>query len=289
MHNRKKSLSILGMFLMGAAVISFIVFYLIVMISNQGYTYIDPDTLKLVQTEEIPQGAPTAVITTTKGEIRCVLYPEYAPQTVAQFERLAEAGYYNDTYVFEAKNDVYFAAGAKNALGDLPDGATEAQERIPRELHQDLWPFRGALCSMTTATDTSFTKRLFKTEEKYTGSRFMLLGTVDFSDEQFLQEFREASASSVLADTFLSWGGVPNFSQQVAVFGQTYAGLDVIDAICAAPLQAEHTGGYTPPQEDIKILTVTISSYGEEDAAMNELKPVEHFEFPTEAGTSAQP
>ena len=286
MQNRKKSLSILGMFLMGAAVISFIVFYLIVMISNQGYTYIDPDTLVLTQTQEIPQGSPTAIIETTKGEIRCVLYPEYAPQTVAQFERLAEEGYYDNTYVFEAKNDVYFAAGAKNILGDLPDAATEEQERIPRELHQNLWPFKGALCAMTTSVDTSFTKRLFKTEEKYTGSRFMLLGTVDFSDEEFLQEFQSASASSVLADAFLSWGGVPNFSQQVAVFGQTYAGFEALDAICAAPLQAEHTGGYTPPQEDILILSVTISTYGEEDAAMNELKPIEHFEMPTEEATA---
>ena len=285
MQNRKKSLSALGIFLMVAAVISFIAFYFSVMISNQGYTYIDPDTLVLAQTQEIPEGAPTAIITTTKGEIRCVLYPEYAPQTVAQFERLAGEGYYDNTYVFEAKNDVYFAAGAKNVLGDLPDAATEEQERIPRELHQDLWPFKGALCAMTTATDTSFTKRLFKTEEKYTGSRFMLLGSVDFTDEEFLQEFQSASASEVLADTFLSWGGVPNFSQQVTVFGQTYAGLDVVDAICAAPLQAEHTGGYTPPMEDILILSVTISTYGEEDAAMNELQPVEHHEFATEAAT----
>lgn len=285
MQNRKKSLSVLGIFLMVAAVISFIAFYFSVMISNQGYTYIDPETLVLTQTEEIPEGAPTAIITTTMGEIRCVLYPEYAPQTVAQFERLAEEGYYDNTYVFEAKNDVYFAAGAKNNLGDLPDAATEEQEKLPRELHQNLWPFKGALCAMTTTTDTSFTKRLFKTEVKYTGSRFMLLGSVDFTDEEFLQEFQSASASEVLADAFLSWGGVPNFSQQVAVFGQTYAGLDVVDAICAAPLQAEHTGGYTPPVEDIQILSVQISTYGEEDAAMNELPAVEHHEFATEAAT----
>lgn len=271
MHKKSRSLSILGMFLMAAAVVSFIVFYLTVMISNQGYRYIDPDTLVLVQTEEIPEGSPTAIITTTKGEIRVVLYPQYAPETVAQFERLAEAGYYNDTYVFEAKNNAYFAAGAKNILGDLPDAATEEQEKLPRELHQNLWPFRGALCAMNTSVDTSFTKRLFKTETYYSGSRFLLVGTVDFTDEEFVQQFREASASEVLADTFLSWGGVPNFSQQLTVYGQTYAGLDVVDEICSAALQAEHTGGYTPPMEDIKILTVTISEYGEEDAEMNEL------------------
>lgn len=288
MHKKSKGLSVLGMFLLGASVVSFIAFYLIVMISNQGYTYIDPDTIELVQTKDIPEGSPTAIITTTKGEIRVVLYPEYAPQTVAQFEKLAESGYYDNTYVFEEKTDVYFAAGAADTLGALPAAATEEQERVPQELHQNLWPLRGALCSMNTSVDTSFTKRLFKNETKYTGSRFMLLGTVDFSDEEFMTQFYEASASKVLADAFLSWGGVPNFSQQVTVFGQTYAGFDVIEEICAAPLQAEHTGGYTPPVEDIQILSVTISTYGEEDAAMNELTPIEHHEIPTDAEDSPQ-
>nr|MDE5563739.1 peptidylprolyl isomerase [Oscillospiraceae bacterium] len=95
MQKKSKTLSVLGIFLLGAAVVSFIVFYLSVMISNQGYTYIDPETLELTQTEDIEEGAPIAIVTTSLGEIRAVLYPEYAPETVAQFIRLAEDGYYD--------------------------------------------------------------------------------------------------------------------------------------------------------------------------------------------------
>lgn len=272
MHKKSKTLSALGMFLVAASIISFIVFYVIVMISNQGYAYIDADTLELVQTEEIPEGAPTAVITTSFGEIRAVLYPAYAPQTVAQFIRLAEEGYYDNTLVFEAKSGIYFAAGSKDSGGRLPDAATEEQEKLPRELHQNLWPFRGALCSLNTSVDSSFTKRLFKTETYYTGSRFMVIDSVDFSDEAFVQEFREASGSELLADTFIERGGVPNFSQQMTVFGQVYAGLDVMDAICHAELsEVENVNGYTPPTEDIYIESIVIATYGEADAAMNEL------------------
>ena len=263
----------MGIFLLAAALLSFIAFYVIVMISQQGYHYIDPDTLELVQIQDIPDGAPTAVIETSLGEIRAVLYPEYAPNTVSQFISLAEKGWYNDTCIFEAKNNVYFAAGSADSSGTLKTPPVfENQEKVPQELHQNLWPFRGALCALTTSTDTSFSKRLFKNETYYTGSRFMLLNSVDFSDEEFVTQFREASGSELLADTFLNLGGVPNFSQQITVFGQAYSGLDVISQITSLPLAEDaNQQGYTPPLEEIKILSVTISSYSQEDAVLNEL------------------
>lgn len=264
---KRRSLSTLGIFLLAASVISFIIFYIIVMVSNQGYSYVDVDTMELIQLEEIEEGAPIAVIDTTMGEIRCVLYPEYAPKTVAQFIRLAENGYYDNTYVFEAKNDVYFAAGAGDVQGNLPDGATEEQEKLPQELHQNLWPLRGALCSLNTTQEGGYFARVFQSQKKYTGSRFMILGSVDFSDEEFVQQFREASGSEELADAFIERGGVPNFSQQVTIFGQVYEGMDVSNAICAAALvQEENAGGYTPPVEEIRINSITIGTYGEDTA-----------------------
>ena len=272
MRKSNKVLSRLGIFLILMSVISFLVFYLSVMMSQQGYTYIDPDTLELIQTEEPEEGAVTAIFETSLGEFRAVLYPEEAPETVGQFIKLAEAGVYDNTYIFEAKQDVYFAAGAGDTAGSLANGVTDAQELVPLETHQNLWPLRGALCAMNTTSEGGFFARLFHNTKQYSGSRFMVLGSVDFSDEEFLTEFREASGSELLADTFVEWGGVPNFSQQMTVFGQTYAGLDVLDAILSAPLLEEmNVSGYTPPKEDILLLSVTISTYGEEDAALYEL------------------
>ena len=62
---KRRSLSTLGIFLLAASVISFIIFYIIVMVSNQGYSYVDVDTMELIQLEEIEEGAPIAVIDTT--------------------------------------------------------------------------------------------------------------------------------------------------------------------------------------------------------------------------------
>jgi len=272
---KKKALSIMGIFLLAGAVLSFLAFYLLVMISQQNYHYVDPDTLAFVQTQEIPDGAPTAIIQTSLGEIRAVLYPEYAPKTVSQFISLAEKGWYDDTYIFDVKDSVYFSAGASDASGSEKAPVFDNQEKVPQELHQNLWPFTGALCAVNTSRDTSFFKRLFKTEELYSGSRFMFLNSIDFSDEAFVSEFKEASGSQELADTFIQLGGVPNFAQQMTIFGQAYSGLDVIEQISSAPVSdASSPSGFTPPQQEIKILSVTISSYAQEDKELNQLAPL---------------
>lgn len=259
---KNKSLSRLGIFLILAAVISFCMFYISVMMSNQGYSYIDVDTMKLVQKEEIQEGAPIAIIDTTLGEIRVVLYPEYAPETVKNFTELAESGFYDNTVVFEAKKGVYFAAGSGDILGNHKAEIRENQEHTPRELSQDLWPFRGALLALNTSVEGGVFDRFFKNETYYSGSRFMLLNSIDFTDEEFLAEFREASGNEELADAFINSGGVPNYSQQLAVFGQTYEGFDVIEAICNAELlEQPNVSGNTPPKQDILINTITISTY----------------------------
>ena len=286
MRRKNKKLSALGIFLILAAVVSFIVFYLSVLLANPSYHYVDTDTMELVQTQEIPEGAGTVIITTSLGEIRAVLYPEYAPETVAQFRRLVASGYYDGTSVFETKEDAYCIAGGR-ADGSLAEGGRIEQEHVPQELSQDLWTFRGALCAMTTEREGGFFKRLFGQQRIYTGTRFLMLGSVDFSDPAFVEEFRNATGSGGLAETFLTWGGVPHFAQQMTVFGQTYAGLDVVEAICGAEAVAEtNAAGFTPPVEDIRIEKMELSTYGAEDAELNELTAIiEAIPEATEAAT----
>ena len=90
----------------------------------------------------------------------------------------------------------------------------------------------------------------------------MILGSVDFTDEEFVQQFREASGSEALANAYIERGGVPNFAQQMTVFAQTYEGFDVIEAILSAQVQTEtNAAGYTPPAEECRILSVTIGEY----------------------------
>ena len=113
----------------------------------------DPPTLVLVQLQEPQEGDPIAIVDTTLGEFRMVLYPQYSPNAVANFVDLAESGYYNDSYVYNIESGVYASAGSSDNDGSVGD---TSHEKTVRELNQNLWPFKGAVCMLNTSVDKTF-------------------------------------------------------------------------------------------------------------------------------------
>ena len=222
---------------------------------------IDPDTIKLVQLDPPKEGDPIAIVDTTLGEFRFVLYPQYSPEAVRNFTELAESGHYNGTYVFNSESGAYSSAGAVQKNGSLPENSDNSHEHIPRELSQDLWPFRGAVCMMNTDLERTFKEKITGGGKYYNGSRFALINTIEFTDE-LKQELTDSSQVKELADAFISLGGIPNFSQQMTVIGQTYEGIEVVDAL--SKLETENNGVYKLPVEDIIINSVKIASYSVE-------------------------
>lgn len=208
---------------------------------------IDLDTVELVQFEDIADDAPVAVIDTTLGTIKAVLYPEYAPNTVKNFTELAESGYYDGTYIFRLQQGTYFAGGSPNSDGNLNDDYDKSREKVANEFHQNLWPFKGAFCSLSTNNGCS-------------GSRFVVVNSIDFTDE-VKEQLMATSENTLLSDAFIEHGGIPNYSQQMTVFAQTYEGLDIVDTITS---QDSDPDNEYQPYEDIIINSIKISTYGEE-------------------------
>lgn len=222
-------------------------------------TVLEYDDIAAIQLEEPEAGTPAAIMHTTAGDMTYTLYPAECPETVANFIALAESGYYDGTYVFRVEQDIFFSAGAPDASGELESGALKsAQEHVPQELSARLWPFRGALCAMTTTAEGGFWKRLTKTQEYYTGSRFLVANSIEMTDA--IREGLQASgndAMTMIAEKFLEQGGIPNFSQQICVFGQLIEGYEVLDAITGAELTGEE--GSMRPAEDIVITGIEIT------------------------------
>lgn len=261
-EKRNKALKKMVLFTLIMAIICLIYMLVTSYLSEKSKFVIDLSTLELVQLEEPEDGDPIAVIDTSLGEIRTVLYPEYAPNTVANFTELAESGYYDNTYVFHSEKGVYSAAGCPNKNGDLPDDFDKSRELVERELHQNLWPFKGALCSMTTTFKQSFGQRFTGGGTHYCGSRFALLNTVDITDEMKQQIF-DLSNSKKLTDAFAEKGGVPNFSQQIVVFGQVYEGLDIVEQLSELKVE-ENEGSTKIPVDDVMINSIKIDKYSSE-------------------------
>ena len=225
---------------------------------------INTATMQLVQLDPPQEGDPVAIVETTLGTVKFRLYPEYSPNAVENFVTLAESGYYDDTYVFESMNGAYSSMGAPNRDGSLNVSSSSSQERVKRELHQNLWPFRGAVCLFNNSFKRTWKQYIFGGGTYYCGSRFTMLNSVVFDDE-FAEEVRESSASSELAEAFISKGGIPNYSQQFTIIGQTYEGFDVVDAL--ASLGSKSNGEYNIPIDEVKVISVRIDTYHEEEQA----------------------
>lgn len=230
---------------------------------NNSYITIDSETMQLIQLDSPKDGDPIAIVDTTLGEFRFVLFPQQSPKAVENFIKFANEGYYDGTYVFNSESGAYSAAGSKLKNGEMPEGYDVDRELIPRELHQDLWPFRGAICSMTTTVERTFKEKVFGGGDYYNGSRFAIINSIEF-DEEMITELLENSQNEALGKAFVDHGGIPNFSQQLTVIGQTYEGLDVVEKL--ANLETEHNGYYKIPKDDIMINSVVISEYSSDDS-----------------------
>lgn len=76
---------------------------------------------------------PRVAIVTTQGTLTLVLYPEWAPSTVASFLNLAKTGYYNNNRWFRIVPDFVVQTGDRTNTGDGDAGFTIPAEENPIE------------------------------------------------------------------------------------------------------------------------------------------------------------
>ena len=220
----------------------------------------------------IADDALITVISTDHGDIAAELYPQYAPETVANFRELAESGYYNDTFVYAVQKGINAGFGSKFDDGDLPKDYNRKVETVKPETTKDLWPVKGALLSAGLTHGT-----LWRGQETYSGSRFIIPGSIDFEDEEVKKELDDLlnadnvseSDSAVyesaknLINMFCKYGGTPNVSQKITVFGQTFDGWDVLDSIMNEPSDEKTL----IPKKEIAITGVKVMTYAEYNKA----------------------
>lgn len=226
--------------------------------NNDTYVTIDVNTMELVQLQPPEEGDPIAIIDTTLGEIRFVLYPEYSPNAVKNFTELADSGYYDGTYFYNSDSGVYSSAGSKQKDGAYSSG--NSSERIERELNQNLWSFKGAVCCATTDIDRTFTQKLLGGGKYYCGSRLNFLNTIEFTDE-LKQQMTASGTNEQLTQAYIEHGGIPNFAQQMTVIGQVYQGMDVVEKLAA--LESQNNGNYKIPKDDIMIISAKTDIYSD--------------------------
>ena len=140
------------------------------------------------------KSSPVAVIQTSMGTVKVELWPDKAPNTVANFVRYANEGFFNGTIFHRVIKDFMVQGG-----GFTPDMTQkQGQAPIKNEAKADLKNERGTIAMARTPVVDSATAQFF----------------INVKDNPFLNHRDETQAG---------FG--------YAVFGKVVEGMDVVDAI----------------------------------------------------------
>ncbi len=227
---------------------------------------IDPSTIEYIQLEQPKEGEDIAIVETSMGDITVLLYTEEVPEVVQNFKDLVNQGFYDNQIVFHVER----AAGAVATGSSTPDGnGGDSNTGKPKKAQysSNLWPFSGSVAALC------YEAGAFWNKSNYYDSRFFFIGDVDVSDD-VVSEMEQYNFPAMMKNTFIQYGGVPQFGQYHTVFGKIISGMDVVDAILALPLTYEPADATASdssatqeqlsnnrPVEDVVIRKITLSTY----------------------------
>ncbi len=168
---------------------------------------------------DIPKGHPKVTMTMENGKkIELELYPEYAPQTVANFVKLAKDGFYNGL-TFHRIVDGFMAQG-----GDPNgNGTGSAQHTIKGEF----------LANGFDKNTLSHTR-----------------GVISMA--------RSSHMDSASSQFFICYDDAPFLDGQYAAFGKVTKGMEVVDAFLKTPRTANRMGEVSIPEEPVVIKWITV-------------------------------
>lgn len=203
-------------------------------------TKVDLNTLDLPQLETTVKDNESVVeIETTAGNIQVKLFPAIAPKAVENFVTHAKEGYYDGT-PFHRVIEGFMIQG-----GD-PDGNGTGGESIwgkgfKVELSNQLYHIRGALSMARSSALDSQGSQFFIVQNNEDASKNL---AIQFTPEKIIEAYKN--------------GGVPSLDGNYTVFGQVIEGMDVVDKIAQAEVEASEQGEASKPVEPVTITATKV-------------------------------
>ncbi len=193
------------------------------------------------QTRTPAAGDTVAVMKTTMGEIKFLLFPEAAPKAVENFTTHAKNGFYNGIIFHRVIPD--FMAQSGDPTGTGRGGESIWGRSFEDEFNVDYHNIRGALSMANAGPGTN-------------GSQFFIVQAkeVDSGLLSQMEQLADRGFPTECVEDYKALGGTPWLDFKHTVFGQVVDGMDVVDAICGVK-----TGYGDKPVEDIVILGIDVS------------------------------
>ena len=195
-----------------------------------------------------PAGPTRATISTDRGDIEVLLYPETGKHT-ANFIKLAEEGFYEGTLFHRTMPGFMIQGGDPDSKAAAP-GRLLGRGGPGYEIDAEIGAphLYGALAAARTPDDVNPARRS-------SGSQFYIVTgeLVSNADLDQFERIKSIRYSEAQRQAYREQGGRPDLDQDYTVFGEVTAGMDVVEAI--AEVEADDSAR---PREDVVIRSVTV-------------------------------
>lgn len=189
------------------------------------------------------QGETIAIMHTSMGDIRLRLFGDKAPKAVENFTTHAKNGYYDGLIFHRVIADFMIQGGDPNGTGT--GGESIWGHAFEDEFDIDLRNYRGALSMANAGPHTN-------------GSQFFIVqaGSVPEGMLSQMEGLAEQGYPAEVTAQYREVGGTPWLDFRHTVFGQVFAGMDVVDAIAAVKV-----GAQDKPVTDVVINSIDVVEY----------------------------
>ena len=211
-------------------------------------------------------GEEIAVFETSKGTIKIRLFPENAPETVANFKGLISEGYYDGVTFHRVIPGFMIQAGDPTGTGS--GGKTYNGETLPDEYDNGLYHFRYALSMANTGAANSGSSQFFIVQADSAFAGMDSTGTIA-STYTVDEMINSIGYEEGVAQFYNQFGGTPILDAEVrvpmgavahTVFGQVFEGEEIVDTIAYV-----ETDDNDKPLEDVVITRAYLETYHDHD------------------------
>lgn len=201
------------------------------------------------------------------GTVKIELYPSLAPNTVANFVKLAQNGYYNGLTFHRVVQDFMIQGGDKEGTGS---GKVTIKDLYPDRDSEDEYCIKGEFVA------NNFTQNTLKLNRGV-----IAMARADYG----LASLKEASYNSAGAQFFIMVKDNSSITGSYAGFGKVTEGMDIVDKIVmleTAVETDEETGETkttdTPVNKPV-IESVTVETFGRDFGYPETVEPFDYMSY----------
>ena len=184
------------------------------------------------------------------GTIKIELYPDQAPNTVANFVKLANNGYYDGLTFHRIVKDFMIQGGDSKGDGTGSVTMSALDTSIEKDSDDDKeYGIKGEFIA-------NGVKNTLKHEEGV-----LSMARADYT--QYSSSLAEASYNSAGSQFFIMTKTTSSLDGQYAAFGKVIEGMDIVHKIEGVKVKAAENGGEaSTPEEAPKIKEIRVDTFG---------------------------